>query len=81
MTKYRILKETYENGKEFFFIQHKYLNLFWVKKRKELGINFFGYIVFTDEDEAKFWIEEKHFEEEQKKRWKVKQKEIINPQN
>ena len=79
MTKYRILKETYENGRELFFIQHKTLNLFWVKKRKELGMNFFAYIVFTNEDEAKFWIKEKHFEEKQKKRWKVKQKEIINP--
>ena len=54
MTKYRILKETYENGRELFFIQHKTLNLFWVKKRKELGMNFFAYIVFTNEDEAKF---------------------------
>ena len=79
MTKYRILKETYENGKELLFIQHKLINLFWVKKRKELGMNFFTYIVFTDEDEAKFWIEEKQFKEEQKKRWKIKQKEIIYP--
>ena len=38
MTKYRILKQTYENGKELFFIQYKFLNLFWIQKWINVGI-------------------------------------------
>ena len=74
MTKYRILKQTYENGKEIFFIQKKFLNLFWVRITDSLC----DFIKFNSDYEAKFWIEEQ-LKEERKNSYKIKQEEIIYP--
>lgn len=35
--KYRIVKETYNNGEEIFFIQQRFLFFFWIFKKQKLG--------------------------------------------
>ena len=78
MTKYRILKETYENGKELFFIQYKFLNLFWRQKWRNVGI-FEEKVVFESLKGAKRWIKDQSTLIEVKKGWNLKEEEIINP--
>ena len=78
MAKYRILKETYENGKELFFIQYKFLNLFWIQKWVIVGI-LEEKVVFESLQEAKRWIKDKSTLIEVKKGWNLKKEEIINP--
>ena len=78
MTKYRILKQTYENGKELFFIQYKFLNLFWIQKWVIVGI-LEEKVVFESLQGAKRWIKDQSTLIEVKKRWNLKKKEIINP--
>lgn len=78
MTKYRILKETYENGKELFFIQYKFLNIFWRQKWRNVGI-LEEKVVFESLQEAKRWIKDKSTLIEVKKGWNLKKEEIINP--
>ena len=78
MTKYRILKETYENGKELFFIQYKFLNLFWRQKWRNVGI-LEEKVVFESLQEAKRWIKDQSTLIEVKKGWNLKKEEIINP--
>ena len=80
MTKYRILKETYENGKELFFIQYKFLNLFWRQKWRNVGI-FEEKVVFESLKGAKRWIKDQSTLIEVKKGWNLKEEEIINPWN
>ena len=78
MTKYRILKQTYENGKELFFIQYKFLNLFWIQKWVIVGI-LEEKVVFESLQEAKRWIKAQSTLIEVKKGWNLKKEEIINP--
>ena len=78
MTKYRILKETYENGKELFFIQYKFLNLFWRQKWRNVGI-LEEKVVFESLQGAKRWIKDQSTLIEVKKGWNLKKEEIINP--
>ena len=78
MTKYRILKETYENGKELFFIQYKFLNLFWIKKWINVGI-LEEQVVFESLEGAKRWIKDQSTLIEVKKGWNLKEEEIIYP--
>ena len=78
MTKYRILKETYENGKELFFIQYKFLNIFWRQKWRNVGI-LEEKVVFESLQEAKRWIKDQSTLIEVKKGWNLKKEEIINP--
>ena len=78
MTKYRILKQTYENGKELFFIQYKFLNLFWIQKWINIGI-LEEKVVFESLQEAKRWIKDQSTLIEVKKGWNLKKEEIINP--
>ena len=78
MTKYRILKETYENGKELFFIQYKFLNIFWRQKWRNVGI-LEEKVVFESLQGAKRWIKDQSTLIEVKKRWNLKKEEIINP--
>ena len=78
MTKYRILKETYENGKELFFIQYKFLNIFWRQKWRNVGI-FEEKVVFESLKGAKRWIKDQSTLIEVKKGWNLKKEEIINP--
>ena len=78
MTKYRILKETYENGKELFFIQYKFLNLFWIQKWVIVGI-LEEKVVFESLQGAKRWIKDQSTLIEVKKGWNLKKEEIINP--
>ena len=78
MTKYRILKQTYENGKELFFIQYKFLNLFWIQKWVIVGI-LEEKVVFESLQGAKRWIKDQSTLIEVKKRWNLKKEEIINP--
>ena len=78
MTKYRILKETYENGKELFFIQYKFLNLFWRQKWRNVGI-LEEKVVFESLKGAKRWIKDQSTLIEVKKGWNLKEEEIINP--
>ena len=78
MTKYRILKQTYENGKELFFIQYKFLNIFWRQKWRNVGI-LEEKVVFESLQEAKRWIKDKSTLIEVKKGWNLKKEEIINP--
>ena len=78
MTKYRILKQAYENGKELFFIQYKFLNLFWRQKWRNVGI-LEEKVVFESLQEAKRWIKDQSTLIEVKKGWNLKQEEIINP--
>ena len=78
MAKYRILKETYENGKELFFIQYKFLNLFWIQKWINIGI-LEEKVVFESLQEAKRWIKDQSTLIEVKKGWNLKKEEIINP--
>ena len=78
MTKYRILKETYENGKELFFIQYKFLNIFWRQKWRNVGI-LEEKVVFESLQGAKRWIKDQSTLIEVKKGWNLKQEEIINP--
>ena len=78
MTKYRILKQTYENGKELFFIQYKFLNLFWIQKWVNIGI-LEEKVVFESLQEAKRWIKDQSTLIEVKKGWNLKKEEIINP--
>ena len=77
MTKYRILKETYENGKELFFIQYKFLNLFWIQKWVIVGI-LEEKVVFESLQGAKRWIKDQSTLIEVKKGWNLKKEEIIN---
>ena len=78
MTKYRILKQTYENGKELFFIQYKFLNLFWRQKWRNVGI-LEEKVVFESLQGAKRWIKDQSTLIEVKKGWDLKKEEIINP--
>ena len=78
MAKYRILKQTYENGKELFFIQYKFLNLFWIQKWVIVGI-LEEKVVFESLQGAKRWIKDQSTLIEVKKRWNLKKEEIINP--
>ena len=78
MTKYRILKQTYENGKELFFIQYKFLNLFWRQKWINVGI-LEETVEFESLQEAKRWIKDQSTLIEVKKGWNLKKEEIINP--
>ena len=78
MTKYRILKQTYENGKELFFIQYKFLNLFWIQKWVIVGI-LEEKVVFESLQEVKRWIKDQSTLIEVKKGWNLKKEEIINP--
>ena len=78
MTKYRILKQTYENGKELFFIQYKFLNLFWIQKWVTVGI-LEEKVVFESLQGAKRWIKDQSTLIEAKKGWNLKKEEIINP--
>ena len=78
MAKYRILKQTYENGKELFFIQYKFLNLFWIQKWVIVGI-LEEKVVFESLQEAKRWIKDQSTLIEVKKGWNLKKEEIINP--
>ena len=78
MTKYRILKQAYENGKELFFIQYKFLNLFWIQKWINIGI-LEEKVVFESLQEAKRWIKDQSTLIEVKKGWNLKKEEIINP--
>ena len=78
MTKYRILKQTYENGKELFFIQYKFLNLFWIQKWVIVGI-LEEKVVFESLQGAKRWIKDQSTLIEVKKGWNLKKEEIINP--
>ena len=78
MAKYRILKETYENGKELFFIQYKFLNLFWIQKWVIVGI-LEEKVVFESLQGAKRWIKDQSTLIEVKKGWNLKKEEIINP--
>ena len=78
MTKYRILKQTYENGKELFFIQYKFLNLFWRQKWRNVGI-LEEKVVFESLQGAKRWIKDQSTLIEVKKGWNLKKEEIINP--
>ena len=78
MAKYRILKETYENGKELFFIQYKFLNLFWRQKWRNVGI-LEEKVVFESLQGAKRWIKDQSTLIEVKKGWNLKKEEIINP--
>ena len=78
MTKYRILKQTYENGKELFFIQYKFLNLFWIQKWINIGI-LEEKVVFESLQGAKRWIKDQSTLIEVKKGWNLKKEEIINP--
>ena len=78
MAKYRILKETYENGKELFFIQYKFLNLFWIQKWINVGI-LEEKVVFESLQGAKRWIKDQSTLIEVKKGWNLKKEEIINP--
>ena len=78
MTKYRILKQTYENGKELFFIQYKFLNLFWRQKWINVGI-LEEKVEFESLQEAKRWIKDQSTLIEVKKEWNLKKEEIINP--
>ena len=78
MTKYRILKQTYENGKELFFIQYKFLNLFWIQKWRNVGI-LEEKVEFESLQEAKRWIKDQSTLIEVKKEWNLKKEEIINP--
>ena len=78
MTKYRILKQTYENGKELFFIQYKFLNLFWIQKWRNVGI-LEEKVVFESLQGAKRWIKDQSTLIEVKKGWNLKKEEIINP--
>ena len=78
MTKYRILKQTYKNGKELFFIQYKFLNLFWIQKWVIVGI-LEEKVVFESLQGAKRWIKDQSTLIEVKKRWNLKKEEIINP--
>ena len=77
MTKYRILKQTYENGKELFFIQYKFLNLFWIQKWINVGI-LEEKVVFESLQGAKRWIKDQSTLIEVKKGWNLKKEEIIN---
>ena len=78
MTKYRILKQTYENGKELFFIQYKFLNLFWRQKWRNVGI-LEEKVVFESLQGAKRWIKDQSTLIEVKNGWNLKKEEIINP--
>ena len=78
MTKYRIIKQTYENGKELFFIQYKFLNLFWRQKWRNVGI-LEEKVVFESLQGAKRWIKDQSTLIEVKKGWNLKKEEIINP--
>ena len=78
MTKYRILKQTYKNGKELFFIQYKFLNLFWIQKWVIVGI-LEEKVVFESLQGAKRWIKDQSTLIEVKKGWNLKKEEIINP--
>ena len=78
MAKYRILKQTYENGKELFFIQYKFLNLFWIQKWINVGI-LEEKVVFESLQGAKRWIKDQSTLIEVKKGWNLKKEEIINP--
>ena len=78
MTKYRILKQTYKNGKELFFIQYKFLNLFWIQKWIIVGI-LEEKVVFESLQGAKRWIKDQSTLIEVKKGWNLKKEEIINP--
>ena len=78
MTKYRILKQAYENGKELFFIQYKFLNLFWIQKWVIVGI-LEEKVVFESLQGAKRWIKDQSTLIEVKKGWNLKKEEIINP--
>ena len=78
MTKYRILKQTYKNGKELFFIQYKFLNIFWRQKWRNVGI-LEEKVVFESLQEAKRWIKDQSTLIEVKKGWNLKKEEIINP--
>ena len=78
MAKYRILKETYENGKELFFIQYKFLNIFWRQKWRNVGI-LEEKVVFESLQGAKRWIKDQSTLIEVKKGWNLKKEEIINP--
>ena len=78
MTKYRILKQTYENGKELFFSQYKFLNLFWRQKWRNVGI-LEEKVVFESLQGAKRWIKDQSTLIEVKKGWNLKKEEIINP--
>ncbi len=78
MTKYRILKQAYENGKELFFIQYKFLNLFWRQKWRNVGI-LEEKVVFESLQGAKRWIKDQSTLIEVKKGWNLKKEEIINP--
>ena len=78
MTKYRIIKQTYENGKELFFIQYKFLNIFWRQKWRNVGI-LEEKVVFESLQGAKRWIKDQSTLIEVKKGWNLKKEEIINP--
>ena len=78
MTKYRILKQAYENGKELFVIQYKFLNLFWIQKWVIVGI-LGEKVVFKSLQGAKRWIKDQSTLIEVKKGWNLKKEEIINP--
>ena len=80
MTKYRILKQAYENGKELFFIQYKFLNLFWRQKWINVGI-LEEKVEFESLQGAKRWIKDQSTLIEVKKGWNLKKEEIINPRN
>ena len=75
--KYRILKTTDRAGIETFYIQRKQI-FWWVKVRKEIGMNFYIYTAFGTEQEARDWITKSIENYNNRKLHQTIKKEIIN---
>ena len=60
--KYRIVKITYEDGLKYYYIQKRFLKLFWVYCTKLAGYDTVEYIKFGALDDAKkyVWFKDKY---------------------
>lgn len=71
---YRIVKLTFEDGIKYFYIQNRFLWLFWKYCKKMTGYDSWDYVKFGSIDDAKRYIE---FKEKYKSSNKITKKEII----
>lgn len=75
--KYRIIKKTMRNGKSEYWIQKRFL-FFWIYLDQMVGYGSYSYIVFTELEDAKQYVNRCISIDESERNRKIVKKEILN---
>lgn len=75
--KYRIVKKTMRNGRSEYWIQKRFL-FFWIYVDQMIGFGAYSYIVFTEIEDAKQYVNSRISMDEAERNRIIVKKEILN---